>query len=144
MEYRREAKRMGWIPIEEKYPPQGLNVLLEVSGTFSASYGLVADHSFFIGAWIVPQGEDKGSWLLWDNSNNDCGPDDGHIIYPKVHAWMPLPKHYAQPEMGFEPEPDMMEHAMFEDDPEYLYKGDCVYEQMSLDEWIGVIQHDNY
>ena len=53
-----------------------------------------------------------------------------------------MPKHYAQPEMGFEPEPDMMEHAMFEDDPEYLYKGDCVYEQMSLDEWIGVKEHD--
>lgn len=135
---RKRGESMGWIPIEEKYPPQGLNVLLEVSGTFSAGYGLVADHSFFIGAWIVPSGQTEGEWLIWDS----CDEDNYHLICPKVHAWMPLPKHYAQPEMGFEPEPDMMEHAMFEDDPEYLYKGDCVYEQMSLDEWIGVKGHD--
>lgn len=27
-----------------------------------------------------------------------------------------------------------MEHAMFEDDPEWLYKGDAVYKQMTLEE----------
>ena len=31
----------------------------------------------------------------------------------------------------------MMEHAMFEDDPEWLYKDDCVYEQMTLEDFLG-------
>jgi hypothetical protein len=35
-----------------------------------------------------------------------------------------------------EPEDDLMEHAMFEDDPEWLYKGNCQYEQMSLEEFL--------
>jgi hypothetical protein len=35
-----------------------------------------------------------------------------------------------------EPEDDLMEHAMFEDDPELLYKGNCQYEQMSLEEFL--------
>jgi hypothetical protein len=46
---------------------------------------------------------------------------------------MPLPKHYAAQEV-FEQEPDLLEHPMFEDDPEWLYKDDCVYEQMTLEE----------
>ena len=32
----------------------------------------------------------------------------------------------------------MMEHAMFEDDPDWLYKGDAVYEQMTLDEFLQI------
>ena len=125
---------MGWIRPEDRMPPQGLEVLVEVSGRFTAPYGLVADHCFFIGSWIVPSGETDGSWLIWDASNN--GKDDYHMSYPTVHAWMPLPKHFESPE-GFEMEPDMMEHAMFEDDPEWLYKGDAVYEQMSLEDLMG-------
>lgn len=124
---------MGWIPIEDRYPPEGLQVLIEVSGQFSAPYGLVADHSFFIGSWIVPQGETEGIWLIDDSS----GKENYHLIYPTVHAWMPLPKHYQPQEMGFKQEPDLMEHAMFEDDPDWLYKGDCVYEQMSLEDFLN-------
>ena len=130
---------MGWIRPEDKMPPQGLQVLVEASGMFTAPYGLVADHSFFIGSWIVPSGKTEGEWLIWDASNN--GDDDYHMFHPHVHAWMPLPKHYQQPEGGFEPEPDMMEHAMFEDDPDWLYKGAMVYEQMSLEDLFeGVTQ----
>ena len=121
---------MGWITPEDRMPPEGLHVLLEVSGIFSAAYGLVADHSFYLGSWIVPHGETEGHWLIYDS----CDEENNHIIYPKVHAWMPLPKHYQQVEMGFEPEPDMMEHSLFEDDPEWLYNGDAVYEQMSMEE----------
>ena len=124
---------MGWIPIEEKYPPQGLRVLLEASGSFNSPYAMIADHDFYLGSWIVPSGETEGHWLI-----DDCGyGEDHHMIYPHVHAWMPLPKHYQQKEYGYEPEEDMMEHAMFEDDPDYLYKGNCVYEQMSLEEWLN-------
>lgn len=129
---------MGWITPEERMPPEGLHVLLEASGWFSGGYGLVADHSFFIGTWIVPSGETEGHWLIWDGSNNDSGPDDGHIYDPKVHAWMPLPKHYGANEMGFEQDPDLMEHSIFEDDPDWLYKGEAVYEQMTLDEFLGM------
>ncbi len=126
---------MSWIPIEEKYPPQGLQVLVEASGYYGGSLGVVADHSFYIGSWVVPEGE-EGDWVLWDNSNCNVGPDSGHIFHPKVHAWMPLPKHYQPNEMGFEQEPDLMEHAMFEDEPEWLYKGDAVYEQMTLEDFM--------
>ena len=125
---------MGWITPEDRMPPKGLQVLLEVSGIISAPYAMVADHSFYLGAWIVPSGQTEGHWLIWDS----CDEDNYHLINPKVHAWMPLPKHYQQVEMGFEPEEDMMEHAMFEDDPEWLYKGDAVYEQMSMEE-LGLI-----
>lgn len=38
---------MGWIKPEDKMPPSGLNVLLEVSGIWVA--GLQSDHSFEIG-----------------------------------------------------------------------------------------------
>ena len=100
---------MSWIPIEEKYPPQGLQVLVEASGYYGGSLGVVADHSFYIGSWVVPEGE-EGDWVLWDNSNCNVGPDSGHIFHPKVHAWMPLPKHYQPNEMGLEQEPDLMEH----------------------------------
>ena len=55
-------------------------------------------------------------------------------------AWMPLPRHFEQMEI-FEPEPDMMEHALFEDNPDWLYKGAMVYEQMSLEDLFeGVTQ----
>ena len=30
-----------------------------------------------------------------------------------------------------------MEHAMFEDEPEWLYKGDAVYEQMTLEDFLN-------
>ena len=123
---------MGWINAEDRKPPQGLSVLLEVSGPFSTPYSMIADHAFFIGCWLIPDGKEKGTWLIYDSSSED----NYHLIMPEVHAWMPLPKHYGQKEK-FEQEPDMMEHAMFEDDPADLYTGDLVYEQMSLEEFFG-------
>ena len=122
---------MGWIDATKQLPPMGLSVLLEVSGTFAAPYGLVADHDFYIGSWLVPQGETEGEWLIYDGLYGE----DHHIYNPTVHAWMPLPKHYAPKEKGFSQDPDLMEHSMH-GDPDYLYKGDCVYEQMSLDDFL--------
>ena len=123
---------MGWIDCNDRLPPEGLNVLLEVSGPFAAPYGLVADHDFYIGCWIIPHGETERVWLITDGHEGM----DYHLYSPTVHAWMPLPRHFAQNER-FRPEPDMMEHAMYEDDPPDLYKGNMVYEQMSLDEFLG-------
>ena len=124
---------MAWIPISEKLPPRGLNVLLEVSGHYTGPFSMLADHDFFIGSRLSPKdGEEQ--WLIYDK----CGIDDNmHIIYPTVHAWMPLPKHYA-PQEEFQQNPDLMEHAMFEEDPEWLYKGDAVWEgqQMSIEEYL--------
>lgn len=128
---------MGWINIEDRYPPQGLQVLLEVSGNFGG--GEIADHQFFIGTWIVPQGKTEGSWLIYDCCESPMG--DEHMYYPTVHAWMPLPEHFQPQEIFGEPEDDLMEHAMFEDDPEWLYKGEYNYEQMSLEEFMGGINH---
>lgn len=118
---------MGWIKPEDKMPPEGLNVLVEVSGYGTGDHGerIVADHDFYLASWIHPTGEDHGSWFLETRSD---------YWSPEIHAWMPLPKHYQQKELGYEPEEDMMEHAMFEDDPEWLYKDDAVYEQMTLEE----------
>lgn len=122
---------MGWIDIKDKYPPQGLNVLLEVSGMFAAPYRMIADHGFFIGSWIVPESKTEGEWVIYDS----CGEDDYHFVDPEVHAWMPLPRHFAKNDI-FDSEDDMMEHAMFERDPEYLYQGDCVYEQLSIEDFM--------
>ena len=122
---------MGWIKPEDKMPPQGLCVLLEVSGRkYGGACVTIADHSFYIGTWLVPEGE-EGHWLIYDN----CDEGSGHIGYPVVHAWMPLPKHFAPQEI-FGQEEDLMEHPMFEDEPEWLYKGDCVYEQISIEDWL--------
>lgn len=120
--------RVGWIDIEKQMPPEGLHCLLEVSGSCIGDHGesLLRDHSFCLGCWIIPQGETEIKWLL----------DIKHeLYYPTIHAWMPLPKHY-QPQEHFDQEPDLMEHSIFEDDPEYLYKGNYVYEQMSLDDFL--------
>lgn len=118
---------MSWIKPEDRMPPEGLCVLVEISGYGTGDKGerIVADHDFFLASWIHPVGEEHGSWFLETTSD---------YWNPTIHAWMPLPKHYHQKEMGYEPEPDMMEHAMFEDDPEWLYKGEAVYEQMTLEE----------
>lgn len=123
---------MGWIDPKDKMPPEGLQVLLELSGRSIDEHGvhLVSDHSFYIGTWIHPVGQEKGEWLI--ESQNE-------IWARRIHAWMPLPKHYQQKEMAYDPEDeDMMEHAMFEDDPEWLYKDDVVYEQMTLAEVFGL------
>lgn len=124
---------MGWIDIEKQMPPMGLRVLLELSGTCFGENGitLYADHSYHLGSWIVPSGEKDGEWLI-DSSNE--------FTHPIVHAWMPLPRHYQQEEYAYAPEPDMMEHSMFEDDPDWLYKGDCVYEQMSLEDFMKGVE----
>lgn len=66
----------------------------------------------------------------------DGNENNYHIIDPTVHAWMPLPRHFAAPEKGFSYNEDLMEHAMFEDDPEWLYKDDAVYTQMTLEEFM--------
>ena len=120
---------MGWIDINDKYPPQGLYVLVEASGWGIGTHNesVMADHDFYLGCWLVPSGQAEGEWLL------DTGGST--ISDPTIHAWMPLPKHYQQ-KKHFGQEPDLMEHAMFEDDPEWLYKGDAVYEQMSLEEFL--------
>lgn len=119
---------MRWIDVKDKMPPQGLQVLLEVSGRMSAPYNLVADHGFYLGSWIVPPGETEGHWLIDDGSEGS----DYHIIEPEVHAWMPLPEHYQHPQ-----EEDGMEHAMFENDPDWLYKGDYVYTPRKYSVMIG-------
>lgn len=118
---------MGWIEPNDRMPPEGLYVLVEMSGRGTDDIGvqIVADHDFYLASWIHPTGEQEGHWFIDTKSN---------YWSTTIHAWMPLPKHYQQKELGFEPEPDMMEHAMFEDDPEWLYKADAVYEQMTLEE----------
>ena len=123
---------MGWIDATKQLPPEGLTVLLEVSGHFAAPYGLIADHDFYIGCWLVPQGQTEGKWLLTDGHEDE----DYHLYSPTVHAWMPLPKHF-QPAEKFDREEDMMEHAMFEDDPEWLYTGEYVYEQQTLEDYFA-------
>ena len=52
---------------------------------------------------------------------------------------MPLPKHF-QAQKHFTQEPDLMEHSLWEDDPEWLYKGDAVYEQMSIEDFLKEAQ----
>ena len=125
---------MGWIDVNEKMPPQGLQVLIELSGYGRAEhYSFQSDHDFFIGSWIVPEGKTEGEWLVWD-----CCEGDSHFTSVKVHAWMPLPRRYQPQELlGHD---DGYEHPMFEDDPEWLYKGDCVYEQMSLEDYMNQSQ----
>lgn len=128
---------MGWIKPEDKMPPAGLEVLLEVSGHWIS--GLIADHSFELGSWIIPSGKTVGHWFI-HGATEYCGKYY-ELTDPTVHAWMPLPKHF-EPQEIFDGEPDMMEHAMFEDDPEWLYKGDAVYEQMSLEDFLGGASND--
>lgn len=121
---------MSWIKPEDRMPPEGLNVLVEISGYGTGDKGerILADHDFYLATWIHPVGQDQGEWFIETTSD---------YWNPTIHAWMPLPKHYEQKELECEPEEDMMEHAMFEDDPEWLYKGDAVYEQMTLEELFG-------
>lgn len=124
---------MGWIDINDRMPPEGLQVLLEVSGYCRSSITLLADHDFYLGSWIHPVGDKEGKWYIDSESPPIC---------PKVHAWMPLPKHY-QPKENCTQEPDLMEHAMFEDDPEWIYKDDAVYEQMDINDFIKLRKGDN-
>ena len=73
---------MGWIKPEDMMPPQGLQVLLELSGHGRADhYSYHSNHDFFIGSWI------EGGWLIWD-----CCEGDSHFSSIEVHAWMPLPR----------------------------------------------------
>jgi hypothetical protein len=120
---------MGWIEPKDMLPPKGLSVLLEVSGRGLDDHGVhvTYDHEFVIGAWVWPRGEDERVWLL---------DTRGEVWGLEIHAWMPLPKHFAKQEV-FEDWGDMMEHSIFEDNPEWLYQGDNVYEQMTLDEFLG-------
>jgi hypothetical protein len=110
-------------------PPEGLEVLLELSGRCwdENDVYLICDHGFYIGSWIKPTRKEgfwdiESEYELWDL---------------KVHAWMPLPEHFQPQEMFGEPDDDLMNHSMFEDDPEWLYKGDCVYEQMNLEDFMN-------
>lgn len=120
---------MGWIDINDRMPPEGLSVLLEISGRCIDDQGitLMADHDFCIGSWIVPSGETAGEWLLETSFK---------YFLPTIHAWIPLPRHYQPKEYDTEDD-DQLEHAMFEEDPDWLYKGQYVYEQMSLDELLS-------
>ena len=76
---------MGWIEPKDKMPPEGLQVLLELSGRGIDEHGvhIVADHDFYLGTWILPVGEEEGHWLI-ENNNELWGVT--------VFAWMPLPK----------------------------------------------------
>lgn len=119
---------MGWIELSEKYPPQGLDVLVEISGNiYGANYAGVIDHDFYIGTWLIPVGQSEGIWDI---------ESEHEICNLRVHAWMPLPKHFQKKALFVDGEDDQMEHPMFEDEPEWLYKGDCVYEQMSLEDFL--------
>ena len=133
---------MGWIDAKEQLPPMGLDVLVEVSGYYSGDYCAKADHDFFIGSWIKTE-FDSGHWLLWDATPPTKYEKESHIINPEVFAWMPLPEHYQPKEVFGEENDDLFEHAMFEEDPDYLYKGKYTYEQMSLDDFLkGAGQDD--
>lgn len=125
---------MGWIKPEDKMPPSGLTVLLEVSGYWTD--GLISDHDFEIGCWLGnPDGNREPFWVI-HGAVEYCGKYH-ELTNPTVHAWMPLPEHFQPQEMFGEPEDDLMEHAMFEDDPEWLYKGDCKYEGLlKMDIWV--------
>jgi hypothetical protein len=85
---------------------------------------VISDHAFNLASWIVPYGS-EGKWVFH-------GED---YSFPEVYAWMPLPKHF-QPQEIFSQDDDLMEHAMFEDDPEWLYKGKYTYEQMSMEDFM--------
>lgn len=119
---------MGWIDINDKYPPEGLLVLVEMSGRSLDKFGctVIDDHAFNLASWVVPYGS-EGKWVFH-------GQD---YSFPEVYAWIPLPKHF-QPQEIFDQDDDLMEHAMFEDDPEWLYKGKYTYEQMSLEDFMGM------
>lgn len=120
---------MGWIEPKDMLPPKGLLVLLEISGKSVDKHGtfLTRDHGFAIGSWLEPVGEPEGRWNIHDGRD---------IFGLEVHAWMPLPKHFTRKEL-FKDYEDQMEHALFEDNPEWLYQGDNVYEQMTLEEFLG-------
>lgn len=123
---------MGWIDInDEKYKlPKGMYALLEVSGRTVGDGGTVylADHGFYIGCWVRdPDSEDGRQWII---------KNENEWLEVTVHAWMPLPKHY-KPNERFGQEEDLMEHPLFDDDPDWLYRGDVVYEQMSIEDFLG-------
>lgn len=122
---------MAWIRPEDRMPPSGLEVLVEASGYYCG--GVVADHSFHLATWIGnPDGGREPFWLI-DGAYKDFDGDYHELSDPEIHAWMPLPKHF-QKSKYFEREADMMEHAMFEDDPDWLYKGKAVYEQRTIED----------
>ena len=122
---------MGWIDInDEKHKlPKGLQVLLEVSGSVLDKHGciLYADHDYYIGCLLVPSLDEEERWYI---------DTDAEFLDFTVHAWMPLPKHY-QPREKFGQEEDLMEHPMFETEPDWLYRDDVVYEQMSIEDFLG-------
>ena len=122
---------MGWIRPEDKMTPSGLQVLVEVSGLYCG--GVVADHSFHIAVWIGnPDGEREPFWLI-DGAYKGFDGNYYELSDPEIYAWMPLPKHFQKPK-HFAMAADMMEHAMFEDDPDWLYKGKAVYEQRTIED----------
>lgn len=126
---------MGWINSKEQLPPEGLQVLVEASGQFDSCYSSFADHDFFIATWIKPERE-EGFWNIYDSTKPLIHEKESHLINPTIFAWMPLPEHYQPKEMFGEPDDDLFEHAQFESDPDYLYKGEYNYEQMSLDDFL--------
>lgn len=123
---------MGWIDVNDKMPPSGLEVLVEASGYITQS--IRADHSFFIGCFIKYDDDREPEWFL-SYAYHEWKDHWVAFDNPTVHAWMPLPKHY-QPQELFAQDEDLMEHAMFEDDPDWLYKDNAVYTQMTLEEFM--------
>ena len=122
---------MGWIRPEDRMPPSGLQVLVEASGSITGS--VIVDHAYFLATWIGnPDGGRKPFWLM-EYAYKDYDGRFTEFDDPVIHAWMPLPKHYQKPK-HVAMEADMMEHAMFEDDPDWLYKGDAVWEQRTIED----------
>lgn len=122
---------MGWIRPEDKMPPSGLQVLVEASGYISG--GVMADHDYYLASWIGnPDGGRDPFWLV-EYAYEDYSGHFTKFEDPEIHAWMPLPKHYQKPK-HFAMAADMMEHAMFDEDPDWLYKDEAVYEQRTIEE----------
>lgn len=122
---------MGWIRPEDRMPPSGLLVLIEASGYITNS--LIADHDYYLATWIDnPDGGRDPFWLVHGSSEDYLG----HLVRfedPEVHAWMPLPKHYQKPRHTAAPA-NMMEYPMFESSPDWLYKGEAVWEQRTIED----------
>lgn len=80
---------MGWIKPEDKMPPSGLLVLLEVSGYWTT--GLMSDHDFEIGCWLGnPDGNREPFWLIhgavtpyYSENGNLCRYEDGKFMEVK-------------------------------------------------------------